>query len=85
MMDTGRTHALLIRILLSAAPLLAVAQEPGAHYLTWDTPPRGTLDDTVRVDLLLDSTKAWVGAGETDRPVVYAEEALRLLGLMTVA
>lgn len=82
MMDTGRTHALLIRILLSAVPLLAMAQEPG-ELPKWDTPPRGTLDDTVRVDLLLDSTKAWVGAGETDRPVVYAEEALRLLGLMT--
>lgn len=44
----------------------------------------GSLRDTVQIDVLLDSAKAWVATGETERPVVAAGKALALLDDMPV-
>ncbi len=45
----------------------------------WDSPATRTLADTTRIITLLDSARAWVGQGETERPVHVTAAALELI------
>lgn len=48
-------------------------------YPQWKEPIKKALADTLRVDVLLDSAKAWVSMGETERPVRATTEAIAVL------
>ena len=50
----------------------------------WAAPATNTLADTARIITLLDSARAWVGRGETERPVRAASAALDLIKAIPV-
>lgn len=73
-----RGSAFTLALSLVASAVLGQAPDT-TGIPRWSSPPTRTLADTVRIIALLDSARAWVGRGETEKPVPATDQALELI------